>query len=73
VTVWEAHPQPFAFPTSAMAAGHIGRGPGFVDEHEPFRLQIDLAVEPVPTLLQDVRAVLLDGMASFFLRVIPVG
>ena len=54
-----------------MAAGHVGGGPRLVDEDEAFRFQIDLAVEPVPALLQDVGTVLLDGMASLFLRVIP--
>ena len=33
VTVREAHPQALAPGAAAMAAGHIGRGPGFVDEH----------------------------------------
>ena len=71
VAVREAHPQPLAFRAATMAAGHVGGSPGLVDEHEPFRLQIDLAVEPVPALLQDVGTVLLDCMASLFLRVMP--
>jgi len=54
-----------------MAAGHVGRGPGFVDEDEPFGIEIDLAVEPVMSLLQDIGTVLLDSMASLFLRVMP--
>jgi hypothetical protein len=52
-----------------MAAGHVGGGPGFVDEDEALRIQIALAVEPVLPLLQDVGAVLLDSVASLFLRV----
>jgi hypothetical protein len=54
-----------------MTAGHVGGGPGLVDEDEALGLQIDLALEPVPALLQDVGAILLDCMASLFLRVMP--
>jgi hypothetical protein len=70
VTVREAHPQALAPGAAAMAAGHIGRGPGFVDEHEPLGIEIKLAIEPFMPLAQDVGAVLLDRMASLFLRVI---
>jgi hypothetical protein len=54
-----------------MAAGHVGGGPGLVDEHEAFGFQIDLAVEPCVALPQDVGAVLLDRVPGLFLRVIP--
>jgi hypothetical protein len=54
-----------------MAAGHVGGGPGLVDEHETFRVQINLTIEPVVPLLQDVGPALLDGMSSLFLRVMP--
>jgi hypothetical protein len=66
-----AHTQALAFGAAAMAAGHVGGGPGFIDEHEALRVQIDLAIEPVVPLLQDVGAVLLDCMSSLFLRVMP--
>ena len=69
--VREAHPQALAPGTSAMAAGHVGRGPRLVDEDEAFRFKIELVVEPVPTLPQNVRTVLLDRVAGLFLRVIP--
>lgn len=71
VPVREAHPQPLTFWTAAMAAGHVGGGPGLVDEHAAFGLQIDLAVEPCVALPQDVGAVLLDRVPGLFLRVIP--
>jgi hypothetical protein len=71
VTVREAHPQAFAASAAAMAAGHVRCRPRLVDEHEAFRLQFDLAIEPVLTLLQDIGAVLLDGVAGLFLRVMP--
>jgi hypothetical protein len=54
-----------------MAAGHVGGGPGLVDEDETFGFQIDLAFEPYPALLQDVGAVLLDCMASLFCASCP--
>ena len=60
-----------ALGAAAMAAGHIGRGPRLVDEHQPLGIKVELAVEPLFALLQDVRPVLLDCMASLFLRVMP--
>ena len=65
MTVREAHPQPLAFRAAAITAGHVGGGPRFVYEHEPLGFEVELAVEPLPPLLQDVGPVLLDGMASF--------
>ena len=46
-------------------------GPGLVDEHQPVRIEIELALEPVLAPLQDVGAVLLGGVRRLFLRVIP--
>ncbi len=66
-----SHPQPLASGTTAVTAGHVGGGPRLVDKHQAFRLQIDLVLEPVVALPQDVGAVLLDGMPSLFLRVMP--
>ena len=65
----EPHPQALAFGAAAVAAGHVGRGPGFVDEHEPLGIEVELAVEPVVPLPQDVGAVLLERHGqSFFAR-----
>ncbi|KTR81619.1 hypothetical protein NS277_16405 [Novosphingobium barchaimii] len=71
MAVREAHPQPLAFRAATVTAGHVGGGPGLVDEHEAFGFEVDLAVEPVPALPQDVGTVLLDRVAGLFLRVIP--
>ena len=60
-----------ALGAAAMAAGHVGGGPRLIDEHEALGLQIELVVEPLFALPQDVGPVLLDGMASLFLRVMP--
>lgn len=54
-----------------MSAGHIGLGPGFVDEDETLGIQVDLPVEPGLTLAQDIRSVLLAGVRGLFLRVSP--
>ena len=66
MTVRKAHPQALALQAAAMAAGHVGGGPGLIDEHETLRLQIDLALEPFITPLQDVGSVLLEGIASLY-------
>lgn len=71
VAVREAHAQALAFRAAAMTAGHIGGGPGLVDEHETLGGKIKLSVEPLVPLFQDIGTVLLYGMASLFLRVMP--
>jgi len=67
----EAHPQPLTLLAAAMAAGHVGGRPCFVDEDKALRVEIDLTLEPFPPLFQDIGPVLLDCMASLFLRVMP--
>ena len=42
-----------------------------VDEHQPLRVEVDLAVEPLSPALQDVGAVLLGRLPGLFLRVRP--
>ena len=54
-----------------MAAGHVRGGPRLVDEDQALGIEIELAVEPALALRQDVGSVLLDSMASLFLRVMP--
>lgn len=62
----EAHPQAFASRAAAMRAGHVGRSPRLIDEHQTLWHQIDLANEPVAMLLQHIETVLLYGVASLF-------
>jgi hypothetical protein len=69
--VREAHAQPLALRAAAMAAGHVGSGPRLIDENEALGIEIELTVEPALPLPQDAGAVLLDSMASLFLRVMP--
>ena len=71
MTLRVADPQTLASGAAAKAAGYAGRGPRLVNEHQPFRVQVDLTVEPVVPLVRDVWPVLLAGMASILLRVIP--
>ena len=65
------HPQPLAPAAAAVAAGHVGGGPGFVDEHQALGIEVELALEPGLARVQDVGAVLLDRVPDLFLRVIP--
>jgi len=66
VAVREAHPQPLAFRATTVAADHIGRGPGFVDEDQALRFEIELTLKLIMTLLQDFEAILLYRMACLF-------
>lgn len=60
------HPQPLAPPAAAVAARHVGRRPGLVDEHQPRRVEVEQAIEPVVARTQDFAAVLLDRMPDLF-------
>ena len=66
----DADAQALPTPAAAIAASHIGRSPGLIDEHQPVRIEIGLAIEPVLATLQDVGASLLGGVGRLFLRVI---
>jgi hypothetical protein len=67
----EAHPQTLALAAAAMGSGHVRRRPGLVDKDKACRIEIELPAKPVPALPQDVRAILFDGMAGLFFRVMP--
>ena len=54
-----------------MAAGHVGGSPRLVDEDQALGIEIELTIEPALALSQDIGTVLLDSMASLFLRVMP--
>ena len=57
--------QPLAPGTAAMAAGHVGLGPGLIQEYEATRIKLTLRALP-PAAAHDVRAVLLGGHQAFF-------
>ena len=65
------HTDPQALPTqgSPIAPGHVGGGPGLVDEHKARRVEVELAIEPGLAPLQDIGALLLGGVRRLFLRV----
>ena len=53
-----------------MLSSEIGGSAGLVDEDEFGGIKIELGGEPVPALLQNVRAPLLLGVRGLFLKVI---
>jgi hypothetical protein len=57
---------PLAALRATAQAGHLRRGPGFVDKHQPSGIEIGLARTPAPTPLRDVRTILLGGVRGFF-------
>ena len=54
----------------ATGAGHVGRGPGLVDEHQAIRIEVELALEPFPAARQDVGALLFGCVRRLFFSVI---
>jgi hypothetical protein len=38
--------RPLAAQAAAVRAGHLGRGPGFLDERQALGLEAELALEP---------------------------
>ena len=58
--------QALAAPAAAMAARHVGAGPGFIDEHQSLGVEVELAVEPLLASLQDVGTVLFARVAGLF-------
>ena len=70
MTVRHAGPQALAAERSSVPPGHVGGGPGLVDEDEARGVEIELVVEPLLTSPQDVRPLLLGRVRGLFLRVI---
>jgi hypothetical protein len=58
--------QPLADRASPVAAGHLGVGPGLVDEHQLGRIEARLAGLPARAPLGHVRPVTLGGVLGFF-------
>ena len=54
-----------------MTPGHVGGGTRLGDEHQPFRVQLALALAPGLPRGGDIGPFLLGGMCSLFLRVRP--
>ena len=61
LTAWRPSPQ----------TGHLCRQAGLVDKDELRRIEVELAVEPGATALQNVGTILLQCMCGLFLNVQP--
>jgi hypothetical protein len=70
MAVRNARPQAFAALATTMCARHVGRCPSLVNEDEAVPIEFVLALTPGLAPRQDIRALLLCGMGSLFLRVI---
>ena len=66
MAVRDAAAQTPTTPTAAVAARHVRRRPGLVDEHQFQRIKVELAGKPFPSPLQDVRAILLACVRRLF-------
>ena len=51
---------------AATQAGHLGRGSGLIDEHQPAGIEIGLLDKPGQPARGDVRPVLLGCVRGFF-------
>lgn len=70
VSVRHSDPEPLTARAAAAPPRHVGGGPGFVDEDQPLRIEIELILEPLLAARQDVGTVLFAGMRRLFLSVI---
>ena len=66
MSVWHASDHTVAAWCTAIAAGHIGRDPGFINEYQLRRVQLRLAVAPILSRRGDVGTVLLRRMLGLF-------
>jgi len=51
---------------ASIAPGHFGRGPGLIDKHQLFGIEIGLGLEPSLATARNVRPLLLAGVCGFF-------
>ena len=71
VTMGDGSAATLAPGSPAIHAGHLGRGPAFVDEDQALGVEPGLVFEPGLTPACDVRSVLLGSVGRLFLRVMP--
>jgi hypothetical protein len=64
--LWHLGDQTLAALTAAVLAGHVGLGPGLVDEDQAARIKAPLVLLPSGAPAGDVGAVLLGGEQAFF-------
>jgi hypothetical protein len=64
--LWHLGDQTLAALTAAALAGHVGLGPGLIDEDQAARIKAPLVLLPLDPPASDVGAVLLGGEQAFF-------
>jgi hypothetical protein len=65
-TVWHLGHEPLPARRTAVRAGHVGLGPGLVDEDEPLGVKPALILFPLRPPARDPRTILLAGEQAFF-------
>jgi hypothetical protein len=63
---WRGGEQASAARSAPLLTGHVGLGPGLVDEDQPVWIDITLVALPSLALALDIRTFLLGGAQSFF-------
>lgn len=58
--------EPLATQAAAVGAGHVGLGPGLIDEDELGRVKAALILNPLSSSPRDRRPILLAGEQAFF-------
>ena len=66
MTVGDLGDQPLTLGAAAMGAGHVGLGPGLVDEDQAPGIKPGLMALPPLALAGHVRPILLGGEQAFF-------
>ncbi len=66
VSVWYSRDEALAPRGTAVGAGHVGLGPGLIDEHQARRVDAALIAAPTLALARDVGPMLLGGVQAFF-------
>ena len=52
--------------SAAITSRYVCGGPSLVDEDQPFRIAIELRLEPFPAAFQDIRTLLLGRVRGLF-------
>ena len=68
MAVWHASEQTLTPRRSTMGAGHVGLGPGLVDENQAAGINAALVTLPPRALSRYVGSLLLGGVQCFFYR-----
>lgn len=66
VTMWNLRDQPLAAGRTPMRTGHVGFGPGFVDEDQTLGIELSLMPPPSQPPAGNVGPILLAGVQAFF-------